>query len=126
MVFTPTEDVPAIHPTLEKSLGSFHPILADSAWGNLVYLARDVRLGFYGYGYELIAPLAEGGNVRLASIEDIALMKLDALLTRAARKEFYDLYFIFQKVPLRHILKLAPKKYPSTRDFETQSVKRLT
>lgn len=123
--FTPSEDVPAIRPALEKSLASFHPILADSAWGNLVYLVRDVRVGFYGYGYELVAPLAESESARLASLEDIALMKLDALLARAARKDFYDLYFICQKIPLRHILDLAPKKYPSTRDFEAQSVKRL-
>ncbi len=61
----------------------------------------------------------------LASIEDIALMKLDALLARAARKDFYDLYFICQKIPLRKILDLAPEKYPSTRDFKSQTVKRL-
>jgi predicted nucleotidyltransferase component of viral defense system len=74
----------------------------------------------------LVAPLAESENARLASVEDIALMKLDALLARAARKDFYDLYFICQKMSLRQILKLAPQKYPSTRDFETQTVKRLT
>lgn len=123
--FSPTEDVPTIRPALEKALASFHPLLADSAWGNLVYLARNVRVGFYGYGYELVAPLVENEDLRLASIEDIALMKLDALLARAARKDFYDLYFICQKISLRHILNLAPQKYPSTRDFETQAVKRL-
>jgi predicted nucleotidyltransferase component of viral defense system len=124
--FSPTEDIPTIRPALEKSLAPFHPTLADSAWGNLVYLVRDVRIGFYGYGYELVAPLVESENAHLASIEDIALMKLDALLARAARKDFYDLYFICQKVSLRQILNLAPQKYPSTRDFETQTVKRLT
>ncbi len=123
--FSSSEDIPTIRPALEKALASFHPILADSAWGNLVYLARNVRIGFYGYGYELIAPLAVSEKARLASVEDIALMKLDALLARAARKDFYDLYFICQKVSLRQILNLAPKKYPSTRDFETQTVKRL-
>jgi len=110
---------------LEKALASFHPLLADSAWGNLVYLAQNIRVGFYGYGYELIAPLVETPETRLASLEDIALMKLDALLARAARKDFYDLYFICQKIPLRKVLDLAPQKYPSTRDFETQTVKRL-
>jgi hypothetical protein len=55
-------------------------------------------------------------------MEDIALMKLDALLSRAMRKDFYDLYFICQKIPLRRLLDLAPKKYPSVRDFETQTV----
>lgn len=123
--FSPTEDIPTIRPILEKTLKPFRPMLADSAWGNLVYLTKDVRVGFYGYGYALVAPLVETTEARLASIEDIALMKLDALLARAARKDFYDLYFICQKISLRKILDLAPQKYPSTRDFETQSVKRL-
>ena len=131
--FSQTEDIPTLRLALEKALASFHPILADSAWGNLVYLAQNVRVGFYGYGYDLVAPLVETPvpqgperhALRLASIEDIALMKLDALLARAARKDFYDLYFICQNISLRRILNLAPKKYPSTRDFESQTVKRL-
>jgi predicted nucleotidyltransferase component of viral defense system len=124
--FSPSEDIPSIRPALEQALAPFDFTLADSAWGNLVYLVQNVRVGFYGYGYELVAPLVETPDARLASIEDIALMKLDALLARAARKDFYDLYFICQKIPLRQILDLAPKKYPHTRDFEAQSVKRLT
>ena len=123
--FSPTEDIPSIRPALEKSLAPFDPVLADSAWGNLVYLTQNIRVGFYGYGYKLVAPLVEFQEFRLASIEDIALMKLDALLSRAARKDFYDLYFICQQVPLRHILNLAPQKFPAIRDFETQTVKRL-
>jgi predicted nucleotidyltransferase component of viral defense system len=124
--FSPTEDIPTIRPMLEKALASFLPTLADSAWGNLVYLVQNVRVGFYGYGYELVTPLVETPEARFASIEDIALMKLDALLARAARKDFYDLYFICQKISMRQVLNLAPKKYPHTRDFEAQSVKRLT
>jgi hypothetical protein len=123
--FSPTEDVPTIRTQLEHALASFHATLADSSWGNLVYLVKDIRLGFYGYGFPLVAPLVEMEDVRLASMEDIALMKLDALLSRAMRKDFYDLYFICQKIPLRRLLDLAPQKYPSVRDFETQTVKRL-
>jgi hypothetical protein len=33
--------------------------------------------------------------------------------------------FICQNIPLRRLLDLAPQKYPSVRDFETQTVKRL-
>ena len=125
-LFSPSEDIPSIRPALERALSAFDFTLADSAWGNLVYLVRNVRVGFYGYGYDLVAPLVETPDARLASIEDIALMKLDALLARAARKDFYDLYFVCQIISLRQILELAPQKYPNTRDFETQSVKRLT
>lgn len=123
--FSPTEDIPGIRAGLEKALAPLNPTLADSAWGNLVYLAKNVRVGFYGYGYPLVAPMIETTEARLASIEDIALMKLDALLSRATRKDFYDLYFIGQSIPLRRIFDKAPQKYPSVRDFEAQTVKRL-
>ena len=123
--FSPTEDVPTVRARLENALAPYGPALSDSAWGNLVYLASDVRVGFYGYGHPLIAPLIISEEILLASVEDIGLMKLDTLLSRAARKDFYDLYFICQKVPLRQLLDLAPQKYPSVRDFEAQAVKRL-
>ena len=123
--FSPTEDIPTMRPRLDEALRVFSGILADSSWGNLSYLVNNVRVGFYGYGYPLVARQIEKEGLRLAAIEDIALMKLDALLSRAARKDFYDLYFICQKIPLRQLLSLAPQKYQSIRDFETQVVKRL-
>ncbi|MGC1379063.1 MAG: nucleotidyl transferase AbiEii/AbiGii toxin family protein [Anaerolineales bacterium] len=123
--FSPSEDIPAVRPALENSLANLASILADSSWGNLVYLAKNVRVGFYGYGFPLVAPLVEAEGIRLASIEDIALMKLDAMLSRAARKDFYDLYFICKNMALKQIFKQARQKYPSIRDFESQATKRL-
>jgi hypothetical protein len=123
--FSPTEDISTIRTQLENALAPFQPTLADSSWGNLVFLAKDVRVGFYGYGYPMVAPLVDTEGIRLASIEDIALMKLDAILSRAARKDFYDIYFICKNVALRTVLDKAPQKHPSVRDFESQAVKRL-
>jgi predicted nucleotidyltransferase component of viral defense system len=120
--FSPSEDIPGIRPQLDSALEG---ILADSAWGNLVYLVKNVRVGFYGYGFALVAPPAKAENILIASIEDIALMKLDALLSRASRKDFYDLFFIAQIISLTTIFQKAPQKYPSVRDFEAQTVKRL-
>ena len=123
--FSPTEDIPSIRASLEESLSALGSDLADSSWGNLVYIAKNVRLGFYGYGYPMVSPMVVEDILRLASVEDIALMKMDALLSRANRKDFYDLYFISQGMPLRQVLAKAPQKYPSIRDFEVQVVKRL-
>ena len=123
--FTQTEDVPVLIEPLNQSLKSLGPELADSSWGNLVFLAAGVRTGFYGYGYDLLEPLVEAGESRLASVTDIALMEMDTLLGRAGRKDFYDLYAICQRQPLRELLDLAPRKYPGVRDFEAQVVKRL-
>lgn len=124
-LFSPTEDIPSIRANLENSLSTLKPTLADSSWGNLVYIVKNVRVGFYGYGYALINSLIEAETARLASIEDIALMKMDALLSRANRKDFYDLYFICQDIPLRTLFDIAPQKFPSIRDFEVQVIKRL-
>jgi len=123
--FSPTEDIPTIRPVLENSLSKLPTTLADSSWGNLVYLTKNVRVGFYGYGFPIVTPLVEIEGLRLASIEDIALMKLDAMLSRAARKDFYDLYFICKNVSLKQLFKKADQKYPSIRDFEAQTTKRL-
>jgi len=123
--FSPNEDIPTIRIELEKALSSLHSTLADSSWGNLDYLVKGVRVGFYGYGFPLVAPIVEIEKIRLASIEDIALMKLDAMLSRAARKDFYDLYFICKGISLKQLFKKADQKYSSVRDFEAQTTKRL-
>jgi len=123
--FSPSEDIPAIRQVLAQALQPLEPTLADSSWGNLVFLASGVRVGFYGYGYPLVGPLVDADGIRLAGVADIGLMKLDALLGRAGRKDFYDLYAICQRLPLTCLLELAPLKYPFIRDFETQVAKRL-
>jgi hypothetical protein len=123
--FSQTEDIPSIREALHHALQSFAPILADSSWGNLVFLVNEVRVGFYGYGYGMVEPLISMENTRLASIADIGLMKLDALLARASRKDYHDIYVICQQLSLTDLLDLAPGKFPHIRDFQTQVVKRL-
>ncbi len=124
--FSPTQsDIPSLMEPLRAALNPFSPVLADSSWGNLVFLADNVRVGFYGYGYELAAPLIKAENIELASVTDIGLMKLDALLSRASRKDFHDLYAICQRMSLRALLDFAPHKYPGVRDFEAQVTKHL-
>jgi hypothetical protein len=123
--FSPDLDIPSVTETLRASLEKHSPILADSAWGNLVFVAEKVRVGFYGYGYPLIEPLSQAEGVSLASITDIGLMKLDALMARASRKDFHDLYAICQRMPLRNLLDVAQIKFAHVRDFEAQAVRHL-
>lgn len=123
--FSPDLDIPTTREAIQNSLHEFSPELADSSWGNLVFVARNVRVGFYGYGYPLIESLSKADNVALASVTDIGLMKLDTLLSRASRKDFHDLYAICQRTSLRNLLDAVPQKYSHARDFEAQVVKHL-
>ena len=123
--FSPDLDIPSVVEPLRATLDKFSPILADSAWGNLVFVAEQVRIGFYGYGYPLIEPYVRVEGVSLASLTDIGLMKLDALLARASRKDFHDLYAICQRMPLQSLLDVAQQKFSHVRDFQAQAVRHL-
>lgn len=123
--FSATEDIPTIRQALIQSFDLLETQITDTSWGNLVLLVNGIRVGFYGYGYTLINPLVEYEKIQLASVEDIALMKMDALLSRASRKDFYDIYFICKNISLNQLFSKVHKKYPSIRDFEVQVTKRL-
>ncbi len=73
----------------------------------------DIKLSFFTYKYPLVKPLIEEEFLRLASVEDIASMKLSAIVSRATEKDYVDLYFILQEYELADLLKLADQKFPS-------------
>jgi hypothetical protein len=123
--YSPTEDIHTLEDTLHRSLESVSPLMADSGWGSLVFLVGGVCIGFFSYSNALIAPLVEADGIGIASVTDIALMKMEALLERAERIDFLDLYAICQRQPLRGLLDLAPRKYPDVGDFSARVIKRL-
>lgn len=56
-----------------------------------------VRTVFFSYHYPLLErPDEIEPGVPVASLRDIAAMKIEAIASRGARKDFYDLYFIAQ------------------------------
>jgi hypothetical protein len=124
--FSEVDEVrPETHKQVLAVLQAYQPLVVEQAWGNFLLLVQDLHVGFFGYGYRLVAPLLEAEGLPIASLTDIGLMKLDALATRASRKDFYDLHALAQRIPLRELLDLAPIKYPSVRDFEAMVVRHM-
>ena len=64
-------------------------------------------------------------NVAIAAQMDIGLMKLDALIGRGSRKDFYDVYVISQHIPLADLLEAGRKKYPQMRDFAIMAIESM-
>jgi len=93
--------------------------------GNLLTQVSAMHAGFFSYGYPLLAPTSSVEGVALAGILDIGLMKLDALIGRGSRKDFYDLYIIAQHMPLAELLSQGAQKYPYVRDFELMAVESM-
>ncbi len=92
-------------------------VLVTDTPGDLTATIADWHVGFYSYGYRLLEPGDDLLNIRVAGLLDIAAMKLDAIAGRGARRDFYDLYVLAQKIPLEQLFDRAQAKYPDTRDF---------
>ena len=72
--------------------------------GNPLLLVDGLHVGFFSYGYPLREPVQMVESIGLASLLDIGLMKLDAVIGRGSRKDFYDLYIISRQIPLPELL----------------------
>ena len=87
--------------------------------GTLHALIGHVQVRFFEYPYpEISDPSAwPDYSVELASLDDLACMKLGAIAQRGSRKDFVDLHAIaLQHKPIRDILELYRRKY-STGDI---------
>jgi hypothetical protein len=70
-------------------------VVLQEARDTLTVDFRGVKTSFFAYRHPLLKPLEHGPlTVSLASIPDIATMKLAAIAGRGSRKDFVDLYFI--------------------------------
>ena len=76
---------------------------------NLI-IDQDIKASFFCVKDKLIKPTHDLGDINVASISDIACMKM-AALTRAQFKDYVDLYYIFKQSPLDEVAGNCRKKY---------------
>ncbi|MFQ5446275.1 MAG: nucleotidyl transferase AbiEii/AbiGii toxin family protein [Saprospiraceae bacterium] len=63
----------------------------------------------------MVRPLLEIENLRLASLEDIAAMKLNAISHSGQRlKDIIDVYFLLEKMTFNTMLEAHAIKYPQS------------
>jgi hypothetical protein len=80
--------------------------------GTFLGVLNGVSVSFFIYPYRLLASPAMLGSIQVAALEDLAVMKLDAIASRGKKRDFIDLYFICQDVMgLGEILPLVERKY---------------
>ncbi len=74
---------------------------------------ENVQLSFFGFRYPLLKPLVANEYFDIASVADIGCMKLAAITSRSVQKDYIDLYFILQLIPLVDLIDLSRTKYPT-------------
>lgn len=78
-----------------------------------IYDLDKVKIDFVNYSrYQWLAEAITEDGLRLASPQDIAAMKVNAIEGRGTRKDFVDIYFLLQHYSLDDILGFYQEKYP--------------
>lgn len=124
--FTPNDFLAT--PLIEDltQLGPYVPI--DVKNNSLVCKVTEVQFSLFNYRYPLLCPLENYCNVSIASLRDIAAMKIGAIGDRGARKDFYDLYAIlnYTSIKIENILKDVCVKFSIPEDSLYHYIKALT
>jgi hypothetical protein len=117
-LFSAVDEVgPATRREIALAMAPCDPEVVEDADGDLLLRLPTLHVAFLSYGYPLLEPTDDVEAVAVASLVDVGLMKLDALIGRGSRKDFYDLRFVAEHVPLPDLLARGQAKYPYTRDF---------
>jgi predicted nucleotidyltransferase component of viral defense system len=69
------------------------------------YIIRDIKVEFIGFRYPLINPFEKLEGVRLFSLQDTIAAKLNAVLGRGSKKDFFDIYELLKNYRLKELIK---------------------
>jgi len=64
--------------------------------GTIHAVVRGIKVSLFQYPYRLIAPMTTHLGLNLASVADIAAMKIVAIAQRGSKKDFFDVFEILK------------------------------
>ncbi len=85
------------------------------AHNTLKGFVENVKCDFIAHKYAYSSPILIENGIRLASLLDIAALKLNAIAHNGTRyKDFIDMYFLLEQYSLEACLDAFSRKYPTT------------
>jgi predicted nucleotidyltransferase component of viral defense system len=102
---------------LSSLLNDYQIVVNNQLKHTLISTINQVKVDFIKFHYPFIKPFVTIENIRMASIEDIAAMKLDAITGRGSKKDFYDLFFLLQHYSIDDLFSFYSEKYPHQTTF---------
>lgn len=78
-----------------------------TVWGTI----GDTKFSIFYYKYPLLEKTVLFEGIQLASLADIAAMKIHAIERRGTKRDFVDVYFLSKKYTLEQMLEFYQKKY---------------
>jgi predicted nucleotidyltransferase component of viral defense system len=102
---------------LKQRVESIYPEFSviSTSWQTLTGKYKDTEISIFYYKYPLLKPLTKWKSLNVASIEDIAVMKLEAIGGRGLKRDFFDLYKICvnKNWSIKDVLEMRNSKFPN-------------
>ena len=102
-------DADELYQSIQKHCATVSP--SKTSTQSLFVKIAGVEFSFFVYRYPLLQPLVDTEYIALTSIDDIAAMKLLAIMQRGKKRDFIDLYFILKTHTMKQIFDLCQKKF---------------
>jgi predicted nucleotidyltransferase component of viral defense system len=98
---------------LSESFGPAFDYKPQHEYFGIFCYISGVKTDLVHYPHPLIQPIEEKEGVRMYSDADLIAMKIQAILGRGRRKDFYDLYELLQHYELNRIIDWHRQKFPN-------------
>jgi hypothetical protein len=100
---------------LMENLRIRHDAITGMADGTLQIRINGIKIEFLKHSYPILREFEQIEGIRLWSMEDVAAMKINAIVNRGSKKDFHDLAALFKYHSLETILGFYQEKYrPAT------------
>lgn len=107
-------------PEVVQLLGSIvgdEPIVLQQTSGSVAVMLSGTKVEILEYRYPLLETVEAHDGIPLCPLSDNTAMKLSALLSRGAKKDFVDLASLLSRVPLPQMFEWFALKFPSVEPF---------
>jgi hypothetical protein len=98
---------------LTKEFGSSFVMTPSRAKWAIFGFINDVKVDLVNDPQERIAEVLVVDGIRMYADDDIAAMKVQAILNRGVKKDFWDLHELLQHHPLEWIMEKHKRKFPN-------------
>ena len=95
----------------ENMLAAKIKVLQDTDDTFETMVDKKINISFFHYDYPMLEKFINVQGILLASLKDIAAMKIVAISQRGKRRDFIDIFYLLNIFSLEEILKFTQKKY---------------
>lgn len=122
--FTKSAFLPKSQIQILSQIGDFK--LNQTGWGTIIGEFEGTKFSLFHYQYKLIEkPQLILKSTNLASLADIAAMKIAAVADRGTKRDFIDLFFLTRIYSLERILSYYDQKYQKLQANKTHILRSL-